>query len=108
VRVKTRPAPAVTSAEAEALDRLPAAAVCRALQAVPTEFRLVVYLADVEGFAYKEIAQITGSPIGTVMSRLRRGRHTLRNLLEDHAREHGLLPPTGRTPPHDPPFPEID
>lgn len=86
------PVAAVESAEAQVLDQLPAAAVCRALQAVPAEFRLVVYLADVEGFAYREIARITGSPIGTVTSRLHRGRHKLRILLEDHAREHGLLP----------------
>jgi RNA polymerase sigma-70 factor, ECF subfamily len=83
---------AARSAEAEVLDRLPDAAVRAALQAVPAESRLAVYLADVEGFAYKEIAQITDSPIGTVMSRLHRGRHKLRDLLEDHAREHGLLP----------------
>src|SRR5262245_45725116 len=86
-----RPAPVLNSAEAEVLDRLPDTAVQRALQAVPAEFRLAVYLADVEGFAYQEIAQITGSPIGTVMSRLHRGRHRLRDLLEDHARRHGLL-----------------
>jgi RNA polymerase sigma-70 factor, ECF subfamily len=90
-RSAAQPVAAVESAEAGVLDRLPAAAVCRALQAVPAELRLVVYLADVEGFAYKEIAQITGSPIGTVTSRLQRGRHKLRELLEDHAREHGLL-----------------
>jgi RNA polymerase sigma-70 factor, ECF subfamily len=78
-------------AEAEALDRLPDAAVRRALQAVSAEFRLTVYLADVEGFASKEIAQITNSPIGTVMSRLHRGRYRLRDLLEDHTRKHGLL-----------------
>jgi RNA polymerase sigma-70 factor (ECF subfamily) len=58
---------------------------------VPAEFQLTVYLADVEGFAYKEIAQITNSPIRTVMSRLHPGRHRLRHLLEDHARKHGLL-----------------
>jgi RNA polymerase sigma-70 factor (ECF subfamily) len=97
-----RPAPVLKSAEAEVLDRLPDAAVRRALQAVPAEFRLAVYLADVKGFAYKEIAQITSSPIGTVMSRLHRGRYKLRELLEDHARQHGLLtadpPESGTTP----------
>jgi RNA polymerase sigma-70 factor (ECF subfamily) len=101
-RPTSRPAPALKSAEAEVLDRLPDAAVRRALHAVPAEFRLAVYLADVEGFAYKEIAQITSSPIGTVMSRLHRGRHKLRELLEDHARQHGLLtahlPDSGATP----------
>jgi RNA polymerase sigma-70 factor, ECF subfamily len=84
-------APVLKSAEAEVLDRLPDTAVRRALQAVPVEFRLAVYLADVEGFPYQQIAQITGSPIGTVMSRLHRGRRKLRELLEDYAREHGLL-----------------
>jgi RNA polymerase sigma-70 factor (ECF subfamily) len=101
-RPASPPALAGWSAEAEVLDRLPDAAVRRALQAVPAEFRLAVYLADVEGFAYKEIAQITGSPIGTVMSRLHRGRHKLRDLLKDHARRHGLLtadlPDSGAAP----------
>jgi len=97
---RAQPAPALTSAEV--LGRLPDAAVRRALQGVPAESRLVVYLADVEGFAYKEIAKITSSPIGSVMSRLHRGRHKLRELLEDHAREHSLLtadlPDSGATP----------
>jgi RNA polymerase sigma-70 factor (ECF subfamily) len=101
-RPASRPAQVLKSAEAEVLDRLSDAAVRRALQAVPAESRLAVYLADVEGFTYKEIAQITSSPIGTVMSRLHRGRHKLRELLEDHARQHGLLtadlPNSGATP----------
>jgi len=80
------------SAEAEALDRLADTDVVEALAAVPEDFRMAVYLADVEGFSYKEIAEIMDTPVGTVMSRLHRGRKLLRELLEDYAVERGLIP----------------
>ncbi len=80
------------SAETEALDRLADSDVVEALAAIPEDFRLAVYLADVEGFAYKEIAEIMATPVGTVMSRLHRGRKLLRESLTDYAIERGLIP----------------
>jgi RNA polymerase sigma-70 factor (ECF subfamily) len=77
------------SAEVEALENLPDSDIKNALQELPEEFRMAVYLADVEGFSYKEIAEIVGIPAGTVMSRLHRGRKLLREKLADYARELG-------------------
>lgn len=78
------------SAEAEAIDHLPDTAVKEALQAIPEDFRLAVYFADVEGFSYQEIAEIMKTPIGTVMSRLHRGRRLLRDMLTGYAAERGF------------------
>ncbi|WP_102157822.1 sigma-70 family RNA polymerase sigma factor [Zhihengliuella halotolerans] len=78
------------SAEAEALDHLPDSDVKTALASIPEEFRLAVYFADVEGYSYKEVAGILGIPMGTVMSRLHRGRKQLRELLADYAADRGI------------------
>jgi RNA polymerase sigma-70 factor (ECF subfamily) len=79
------------SAETEVLDRIPDEAVKSALESLPENFRLPVLLADVEGFSYKEIAEIMETPIGTVMSRLHRGRKALQKALWDTAKERGLI-----------------
>jgi len=76
---------ATRSAEAEAIDHMPDLAVRDALQALPEERRLVIYFADVEGYSYQEIAEIMDTPVGTVMSRLHRGRRELRDALADYA-----------------------
>nr|WP_255252721.1 sigma-70 family RNA polymerase sigma factor [Curtobacterium sp. 'Ferrero'] len=85
------------SAEADAIDHLPSSAVKDALQAIPEDFRMAVYFADVEGFSYQEIADIMKTPVGTVMSRLHRGRRLLRGLLAEHARETGIVPDAAST-----------
>jgi len=86
------------SAEAEAIDHLPDSAVKDALQSIPEDFRLAVYFADVEGFSYQEIADIMKTPVGTVMSRLHRGRRLLRGLLAEYASDRGIAaaPAPGR------------
>ena len=79
------------SAEAAVLESLPDEDVQEALSSLPEQFRMAVMLADVEGFSYKEIAEIMGVPIGTVMSRLHRGRKALEKRLWDVVRERGLV-----------------
>jgi RNA polymerase sigma-70 factor, ECF subfamily len=79
------------SAEEDVLENIPDADVKEALESIPENFRMAVLLADVEGFAYKEIAEITGVPIGTVMSRLHRGRKALEKALYGVAKERGLV-----------------
>ncbi len=79
------------SAETAVLEKMPDEDVQAALEALPEGFRLAVLLADVEGFAYKEIAEILEIPIGTVMSRLHRGRRSLQKALWEKVRERGLV-----------------
>jgi RNA polymerase sigma-70 factor (ECF subfamily) len=78
------------SAEDELMDTFSEAEVKRAIEDLPENFRMAVLLADVEGFSYKEIAEILDIPIGTVMSRLHRGRKALQKALYDYAVTHGL------------------
>lgn len=80
---------ATRSAEAEAIDRMPASVVKDALHSLQEEFRMAVYFADVEGLSYQEIAGIMETPVGTVMSRLYRGRKLLREKLADYALSQG-------------------
>jgi RNA polymerase sigma-70 factor (ECF subfamily) len=95
------------SPESEVLDAIPDELVKAALESLPEQFRMAVLLADVEGFSYKEIAEIMDVPIGTVMSRLHRGRKSLQKQLWEFGRERGLLPATnGQDDPAPEPAPE--
>lgn len=79
------------SAEEEVLDRITDTDVKEAIDSLPDQFRLAVVLSDIEGFSYKEIAEIMDVPIGTVMSRLHRGRRALQKALAEYGRERGLV-----------------
>src|SRR5262249_5527370 len=84
-RAAYQPSSGLKPAETEVLEHLPDSRVKRALHELPEDFRTVVFLADIEGYAYQEIAGIMGTPIGTVPSRLHRARRQLRDLLRDYA-----------------------
>ncbi len=86
------------SAEDELLDHFTEGEIVEAVEALPEQFRMAVLLADVEGFAYKEIAEILDIPIGTVMSRLHRGRKALQKRLWTYAASRGLLPDGAENP----------
>ncbi|MFY8027061.1 MAG: sigma-70 family RNA polymerase sigma factor [Aquiluna sp.] len=77
------------SAEAVALDNMPATVIRNAMDQLPEEFRMVVYYAVVEGLPYAEIAEVMDTPVGTVMSRLHRGKKMLRTLLHEYAEQEG-------------------
>ncbi len=89
VESATMSAPAGRNPEDEFFQTVVHGDVDRALTALPVSFREVVVLADLEGLSYKEIAQVVGCPVGTVMSRLSRARHLLRESLAGFARERG-------------------
>lgn len=80
--------------EADFFGKLLSDEVVEALDRVPVDFRMVVILADIQGFSYKEIAEIVGCPVGTVMSRLFRGRRILQKLLFEYAVSEGIISPS--------------
>jgi RNA polymerase sigma-70 factor, ECF subfamily len=93
------------SAEAEAMDHLADSEIVRALLDLPETFRTTVYLADVEGYPYKEIAEMMGTPVGTVMSRLHRARGRLRESLANHAPQTRPTPTAQKSSPKKKPGP---
>ncbi len=90
-RAESHTSSGLRSAEVEALDAMPDSVVTEALASLSDDFRMAVVLADIEGFSYKEIAEMMGTPIGTVMSRLNRARSQLRAKLSDYATSEGLI-----------------
>jgi RNA polymerase sigma-70 factor (ECF subfamily) len=85
-RVTAPPPAGLRPADAEVLDKLPDPHLQRALHQLPGQLRTTICLADIEGYSYKEIASIMGTPIGTVTSRLHRARRQLRGLLRPPGR----------------------
>lgn len=97
IRFSSRAGPPAVrhAAEVQALNRLPDSEILCALHDLPDELRLAVYLADVEGYPYRDIALIMGTPVGTVASRLHHGRGRLRDRLAAAAVRRGLAPAPG-------------
>ncbi len=91
--ISTAQVKAVQDPESDFFDRLLSDEVVEALDQVPVDFRMVVILADIQDFSYKEIAEIVGCPVGTVMSRLFRGRRILQKHLYDYAIREGIVSP---------------
>lgn len=91
-------AEAARTTEDRVLDGLVESDIKTAVENLPENFRLPVLLADLEGFSYKDIAEILDIPIGTVMSRLHRGRKAMQKALWDYAQSRGLLPEGAEKP----------
>jgi RNA polymerase sigma-70 factor (ECF subfamily) len=89
---------AIKDPESDFFGRLLSDEVMEALEQVPVDFRMVVILADIQGFSYKEIAEIVDCPVGTVMSRLFRGRRILQKALFEYAVQEGIIPSDGESP----------
>ena len=92
-RAEAHTSSGMRSAETEVLDHLPDSDIKQALARIPLDFQEVIYLVDIEGYAYKEVAERMHTPLGTVMSRLHRARRQLREMLADYGRERGMRVP---------------